>query len=68
MQIVAYQRLRAHKNNLDRYARLLATKLTETERQYVHQRIAEEHIAITKIEAEYLENSGAVSALESERC
>jgi len=35
-------RVRAHQNNLQRYCRLLATELTETERQFIHNRIAEE--------------------------
>ena len=43
--------LRGHRANLDRYARLLATNLTELERQYIHQRIAQEHAAITRLEA-----------------
>jgi hypothetical protein len=44
--------LRGHRANLDRYARLLATNLTELERQYIHQRIAEEHAAIARLEAQ----------------
>lgn len=51
------QRIKAHKKNLDRYSRLLATQLTETERQYIHRRIAEEHSALMKLEAEHLARS-----------
>jgi hypothetical protein len=32
-----------HRRNIQRYGRLLATELTELERQYIHKRIAEEH-------------------------
>ena len=34
--------IRAHQNNINRYCRLLATQLTDVERQYVHKRIVEE--------------------------
>jgi hypothetical protein len=62
MQDLMSQKLRAHQNNLDRYARLLATKLTDVERQYIHRRIAEEHSAIARIEAEQLARAVASSA------
>ena len=55
------QKYQALKNNLERYARLLATKLTQTEREYIHRRIAEEHAKIAKIEAERLAKSAAVA-------
>ena len=48
------QKYQALKNNLERYARLLATKLTQTEREW---HIAEEHAEIAKIEAERLATS-----------
>lgn len=51
------QRINAHKKNPDRYSRLLATQLTESERQYIHRRIAEEHSALMKLEAEHLSRS-----------
>jgi hypothetical protein len=34
---------RCHRQNIERYCRLLATELTDLERQYLHKRIAEEH-------------------------
>jgi hypothetical protein len=34
---------RGHRQNIERYCRLLATELTELERQYLHKRIAEEY-------------------------
>lgn len=40
------QKYQALKNNLERYARLLATKLTQTEREYIHRRIAAEHAVL----------------------
>ena len=36
-------RLQRHRQNIQRYCRLLATELTELERQYLHKRIAEEY-------------------------
>ena len=33
--------IEAHRNNLKRYCRLLATDLTDLERDYIHRRIAE---------------------------
>ena len=40
----------SHRANLQRYARLLATQLTELERAYLHKRIAEEHAEVTRVE------------------
>ncbi len=51
------QRIKAHRTNLDRYSRLLATQLTTTEREYIHKRIAEEQSALMKLEAEHLARS-----------
>ena len=62
MQDVKALRLRVHRNNLDRYARLLSTHLTETERAYIHRRIAEEHASLTRIEAEYMAENIAGNA------
>jgi hypothetical protein len=62
MQDVNMIRLKAHKSNLDRYARLLATNLTQVERDYIHRRIAEEHSAVARLEAERLAKSVAGSA------
>jgi hypothetical protein len=35
--------------NIERYCRLLATELTDLERQYLHKRIAEEHAQIERL-------------------
>ena len=42
-----FARLRAHRNNIYRYRRLLATKLTELERSYIEKRLQEEEAAST---------------------
>ena len=42
-------RRNAHRANLARYARLLATHLTETERAYLHRRIREEKLALDEL-------------------
>jgi hypothetical protein len=51
------QRIKNHRANLGRYSRLLATQLTDTEREYIHRRIAEEHSTLIKLEAEHLAQS-----------
>ena len=40
----------AHRRNLERYARLLATQLTDLEREYIHKRIAEEQAELERLE------------------
>jgi hypothetical protein len=39
-----------HRQNIDRYCRLLATELTNLERQYLHKRIAEEYAQLERLE------------------
>ncbi len=51
MMDVFLRRMKVHEANLERYARLLATQLTDTERTYIHRRIAEENSALKKLEA-----------------
>ena len=41
---------RGHRQNIERYCRLLATELTDLERQYLHKRIAEEHAELARLE------------------
>jgi hypothetical protein len=38
----------SHERNIQRYCRLLATELTELERQYLHKRIAEERVELER--------------------
>jgi hypothetical protein len=45
-------RLRAHRNNIHRYRRLLATRLTDLERRYVERRLKEEQSAMDALSAE----------------
>jgi hypothetical protein len=42
--------MRGHRRNIERYCRLLATELTDLERQYLHKRIAEEHAQLERLE------------------
>jgi len=42
-------RLRAHRSNIDRYRRLLKTKLSELERQYLEKRLSEEQATLVEI-------------------
>lgn len=44
-------RSRIHRNNIDRYRRLLKTRLTELERQYIEARLSEEQSAMEKLAA-----------------
>jgi hypothetical protein len=41
--------LRAHRNNLSRYRRLLTTKLTAFERQFIERRLSEERSAMERL-------------------
>jgi len=42
--------VRDHQRNIERYCRLLATELTDIERQYLHKRIAEERAQLEQLE------------------
>jgi 5-bromo-4-chloroindolyl phosphate hydrolysis protein len=42
--------VRRHRQNIARYGRLLATELTDLERQYLHKRIAEEYAQLKQLE------------------
>jgi hypothetical protein len=44
-----FARLRAHRNNVNRYHRLLSTELSELERQFVERRLSEEKSAIDSL-------------------
>lgn len=41
--------IRAHRNNLERYCRLLAMELTDLERAFLHRRIAETRLALDEL-------------------
>jgi hypothetical protein len=45
-------RLRSHRNNIHRYRRLLATRLSELERSYVERRLQEEQSSLDALTAE----------------
>jgi hypothetical protein len=42
-------RIRTHRRNIQRYGRLLATELTDLERQYLHRRIVEEQAELERL-------------------
>jgi hypothetical protein len=42
--------VRLHRQNIQRYCRLLATELADLERQYLHKRIAEEYAQLKRLE------------------
>jgi 5-bromo-4-chloroindolyl phosphate hydrolysis protein len=41
--------LRTHRNNITRYRRLLETKLTDFERQYIEKRLSEEQSRMERL-------------------
>jgi hypothetical protein len=45
----------SHRRNIQRYCRLLATELTDIERQYLHRRIAEEYAELKRLQSEPVE-------------
>ena len=51
---VKFALLRTHRNNIARYRRLLNTKLTECERQFIERRRSEERSAMEKLVASTL--------------
>ena len=59
--------LRRHRQNIERYCRMLATELTEMERQYLHKRIAEEYAQLEQLEkAAPLRNGSANNTREKQ--
>ncbi len=42
-------RIRAHRNNIHRYRRLLKTKLSDAERQFIERRLSEESSALAAL-------------------
>ena len=45
-------RFRAHRNNINRYRRLLRTRLSDLERQFIERRLAEEQTALDTLAGE----------------
>jgi hypothetical protein len=45
-------RLRAHRNNVHRYRRLLATQLSDLERAYIERRLSEEQASVDALSRE----------------
>jgi hypothetical protein len=43
---------KVHRDNVDRYCRLLATHLTDLEREYIHRRLREEFLALERVSKE----------------
>lgn len=46
------EQLRAHRNNIRRYRRLLSTKLSDLERQFIERRLSEESSAMGAVAAD----------------
>jgi hypothetical protein len=45
-------RIRTHRNNIRRYRRLLGTKLSDVERQFIERRLSDEETALQALAAE----------------
>ena len=52
--------VRGHRQNIERYCRLLATELTDLERQYLHKRIAEEYAQLKRLQKSQAERQSDV--------
>jgi hypothetical protein len=62
-------RARGHRQNIERYCRLLATELTDLERQYLHKRIAEEHAQLERLKKSKEEQHAEVRPISAgEHC
>jgi hypothetical protein len=55
----------SHRRNIQRCVTLLATELTELERQYLRKRIAEEWAELERLQGTQRDQAGAVIAAES---
>jgi hypothetical protein len=66
MNDVNLARLRAHRNNIHRYRRLLATHLADHERAYIERRLSEERVYMEKLSRQTFPSSlpGAFHAAE----
>lgn len=53
--------IRARQKNVNRYCRLLATKLTDHERKYIHKRFAEERIELERLISQAAAKNAAVA-------
>jgi hypothetical protein len=53
-------RVRGHRQNIERYCRLLATELTDLERQYLHKRISEEYAQLEKLQKRQSESQETI--------
>jgi hypothetical protein len=51
---VNLERLRAHRNNIDRYRRLLTTHLSDLERGFIERRLSEEQVSVRALLQETL--------------
>ncbi len=49
MTEMTLQRLRAHRSNIHRYQRLLATRLSDLERAYIARRLTEERVCVESL-------------------
>lgn len=47
-----FARIRAHRNNIHRYRRLLGTRLSDIERHFIERRLAEEETALRALAAQ----------------
>jgi 5-bromo-4-chloroindolyl phosphate hydrolysis protein len=54
-------KIRSHRRNIQRYARLLATTLSDLEREYLHKQIAHAHTELERWEKYEPEPTGIVA-------
>lgn len=62
-------RLRAHESNINRYNRLLKTNLSELERGFLKQRLAEEKSAVARLtQADHLDEGDSCLPMQTPEC
>ncbi|WKA26091.1 hypothetical protein [Bradyrhizobium roseum] len=65
MTEMTLERLRAHRNNIHRYQRLLKTRLSDLERAYVARRLKEERVLVESLLRQMLPNRLSIQHGES---
>jgi hypothetical protein len=60
-----FARIRAHRNNLSRYRRLLKTRLSDVERQFIERRLAEEQTALEALTGDAIPAAFSLSNMPS---
>lgn len=63
MTILQDALIATHRKNIERYTRLLSTKLAEHERKYIHKRLTQERMEIDRLRMQALRRERAAMAI-----